>query len=211
MIWFIDEKNWHSELKVVDRAFFIQSLWYAFPLSHPIKKKLFNDAQWRLFHFYTRISHSFDYSNRYYPSFPPHLSSPCTALIATARKIQATSYDVSDFGFNWNRTHFAFLKTQIHKSAHKLNMEFICGLAIDLLTLAVIGLSGGSSDNPCGTGTAAANEHNAMAIKIKYFHDIICIFVYIFFLLWLDQIWNAHDKTKKNSKFMIINLELCGK
>lgn len=55
------------------------------------------------------------------------------------------------------------------------------------LTLAATGLSGGSSDNSCGAGTAAANEHNAMVIKTKYFHDIICMFadlLAVFFFVW---------------------------
>lgn len=47
-----------------------------------------------------------------------------------------------------------------------------------ILTSAATGFSG--SDGSCGTGTAAASEHSAMAIKIKHFHDIVCIFVFVF-------------------------------
>lgn len=43
-----------------------------------------------------------------------------------------------------------------------------------ILTASATGL--GASGDSCGTGTAIANEHSAMAIKAKHFHDMVCIF-----------------------------------
>lgn len=47
-----------------------------------------------------------------------------------------------------------------------------------ILTASATGL-GASSDVSCGTGTAVASEHSAMAIKAKHFHDMACILVSI--------------------------------
>lgn len=80
-----------------------------------------------------------------------------------------------------------------HTKVHKLKHW------IDLLTFNATGLSGGSSDNSCGTGTAAANAHSAMVIKTKYFHDIICIFVAYFFSVRGNFQLNLQWNKQKNS------------
>lgn len=48
----------------------------------------------------------------------------------------------------------------------------------------------------CGTGTAIASEHSAMAINGKHFHDSVCILEFL--LVWfLNK--SAKEKTKKEN------------